>query len=65
LPKINKEKKKTQMNKIGNKNWYENINTKDYKQLLWMLTNYANKLDNYVEMNKFLEIYNFPRQNNE
>ena len=33
-------------------------NTKDHKRLL-----YANKMENLEEMDKFLEMYNFPKLN--
>ena len=64
---IKKQRKKNQINKIGNEN--AEITTdnteiqriiRDYYQQL-----YANKMDNLEEMDKFLEKYNFPKLNQE
>ena len=62
-----KQREKSQINKIRNKN--REITTdnteiqriiRDYYQQL-----YANKMDNLDELDKFLEKYNFPKQNQE
>ena len=64
---IKKKKEKNEINNIRNKNGEittDHIEThriiRDYYQQL-----YANKMDNLVEMDKFLEEYNFPKQNQE
>ena len=62
-----KKRERTQINKIRYEKGevttdtaeIQNILTDYYKQL------YANKMDNLEEMDKFLEIYNFPRLNKE
>ena len=48
--KMEKSQQTTQMQRI----------TRDYSQQL-----YANKMDNLEEMDKFLEMYNFPKLNQE
>ena len=60
---IKKQKEKNQINKIRNENGeITRDNTeiqriiRDYYQQL-----YANKMDNLEEMDKFLEVYNFPK----
>ena len=62
---IKKQREKNQINKIRNENG--EITTdhteiqriiRDYYQQL-----YANKMDNLEEMDKFLEMYNFPKLN--
>ena len=62
---IKKQRKKNQINKIRNENGeITTDNTeiprivRDYYQQL-----YANKMDKLVEMDKFLEKYNFPKLN--
>ena len=64
---IKKKREKNEINNIRNKNGEittGNIETqriiRDYYQQL-----YANKMDNLVEMEKFFENYNFPKQNQE
>jgi len=64
---IKKKREKNEINNIRNKNGEittGNIETqriiRDYYQQL-----YANKMDNLVEMEKFFEKYNFPKQNQE
>ena len=64
---IKKQWEKNQINKIRNENGeITTDNTeiqrviRDYRQQL-----YANKMDNLEEMDKFLEKYNFPEQNQE
>ena len=64
---IKKKREKNEINNIRNKNGEittGNIETQriisDYYQQL-----YANKMDNLVEMEKFFENYNFPKQNQE
>ena len=64
---INKQREKNQINKIRNENGEittDNTETqriiRDYYQQL-----YANKMDNLKEMDKFLEMYNFPKLNQE
>ena len=68
LPRlINKQREKNQINKIRNENGeITTDNTeihriiRDYYQQL-----YANKMDYFEEMDKFLEKYNFPKLNQE
>ena len=68
LPRLIKEKReRNQINKIRNEKGeiktaiteIQRIIREYYKQL------YTNKIDNLEEINKFLERYNFPRQNQE
>ena len=63
---IRKKREKKQINKIRNENGEITIDNteipriiRDYQQL------YANKMNNLEEMDKFLEKYNFPKQNQE
>ena len=62
---IKKQREKNQINKIRNENGEITTDnteiqriTKDYYQQL-----YANKMDNFEEIDKFLEKYNFPKLN--
>ena len=64
---IKKQREKSQINKIRNENGditTENTEIqmiiRDYYQQL-----YANKMDNFEEMDKLLEKYNFPKLNQE
>ena len=64
---IKKQREKNQINKIRNENGEirtENIEIqriiRDYYQQL-----YGNKMDNVEEMDKFLEMYNFSKLNQE
>ena len=64
---IKKQREKSQINKIRNENGEittENTEIqriiRDYYQQL-----YANKMDNFEEMDKFLEKYNFPKLSQE
>ena len=64
---IKKQREKSQINKIRNKNGKITTNNteiqrtiRDYYQQL-----YTNKMDNLEEMDKFLEKYNFPKLNQE
>ena len=64
---IKKQREKNQINTIRNENGKITTDnteiqkiTRDYCQQL-----YANKMDNLEEMDKFLEKYNFPKQNQE
>ena len=64
---IKKQREKDQINKIRNEN---GETTTDNTEIQRMITDYyqqlyANKLDNSEEMDKFLEKYNFPKQNQE
>ena len=68
LARLTKRKReKTQINRIGNENGEVTTDTAEiqtimrdyYKQL------YANKMDNLEEMDKFLEMHNLPRLNQE
>ena len=64
---IKKNREKTQINRIRNEKGEETTDTAEkhrimrhyYKQL------YTNKMDNLEEMDKFLEIHNLPRLNQE
>ena len=64
---IKKKREKTQINRIRNENGEVTTDTAEiqtivrdyYKQL------YANKMDNLEEMDKFLEMHNLPRLNQE
>ena len=64
---IKKKRERAQINKIRNEKGEVTTNTTEiqrfiqdyYKQL------YANKMDNLQEMDKFLEMYNLPRLNQE
>ena len=64
---IKKQKEKNQIKKIRNENGEITTDNyeiqriiRDYYQQL-----YANKMDNFEEMEKFLEKYNFPKLNQE
>ena len=63
---IKKQREKGQINKIGNENGEITTDKqiqriiRDYYQQL-----YANKMDNFEEMAKFLEKYNFPKLDQE
>ena len=64
---MRKKREKNQINKIRNENGEiitDNTeiqrSIRDYYQQL-----YANKMDNLKEMDKFLEMYNFPKLNQE
>ena len=62
---VKKKRNKTQIYKIRIEN--EEV-TIDYTEIQWTLRKYyeqlyANKLDNLVEMGKFLEIYNLSKLN--
>ena len=60
------EKKKTQVNKIRKEKEITTENT-EIQTLIrdYYRQQYANKVDNLKEMNKFLEKYNPPKQNQE
>ena len=56
-----------QINKIRNEKGEITIDTAKMKRIIrdYYRQIYANKMDNYEEMDKFLERYNFPRLNQE
>ena len=62
-----KKRDRTQVNKIRNKRGDVTIETTELQSIIrdYYEQLYANKLDSLEEMDKFLEIYNFPRLNHE
>ena len=64
---IKKKMEKNQINKIRNENGeITTDNTKIHRIIrYYSQQQYANKMDNLEEIEKFLEKYNFPKQNQE
>ena len=58
---------KNQINKIINENGEITTDNTDIQRIIrdYYQQLYANKMDNLVEMEKFFENYNFPKQNQE
>ena len=66
-PGSSRKKEKTQVNKIRNERGKLATDTKEIQRILrkYYEQLYANKLDNLEEMDKFLEMYNLPKINQE
>ena len=64
---IKKKRKKNQINKIRNENGEITTGNTEIQRIIrdYFQQLYANKMDNLVEMNKFLEKYNPPKLNQE
>ena len=64
---IKKKRERTQINKIRNEKEEITTDTAEIQRIIreYYKQLYANKMDNHEEMDKFLERYNFPRQNQE
>ena len=64
---IKKKRERTQINKIRNEKGEITTDTAEIQRIIreYYKQLYANKMDNHEEMDKFLERYNFPRQNQE
>ena len=64
---IKKKRERTQINKIRNEKGEITTDTAEIKRITrdYYKQQYANKMDNHEEMDKFLERYNFPRLNEE
>ena len=62
-----KKRERTQINKIRNEKGEITTDTAEIKRITrdYYKQQYANKMDNHEEMDKFLERYNFPRLNEE
>ena len=64
---IKKQMEKNQINKIRNENGEITTDNSEIQRLIrdYYQQLYANKMDNFKEMDKFLEKYNFPKLNQE
>ena len=64
---IKKKREKMQINKIRNEKGEITTDTAEIQRIIreYYKQLYANKMDSHVEMDKFLESYNFPRLNQE
>ena len=64
---IKKQREKNQINKIKNENGEITTNNTEMQRIIrnYYQQLYANKMDNFEEMDKFLEKYNFPKLNQE
>ena len=62
---IKQKRKRTQINKIRNKKGEVTTDITEIQRIIrdYYMQWYANKMENLVEMDKFLEKYNFPRLN--
>ena len=62
-----KKKEKTQINRIRNEKGEVTTDTEEIQRIMWDYNKqlYANKMDNLEEMDKFLEMHNLPRLNQE
>ena len=62
---IEKQREKNQINKIRNENGEITMDNTEMQRIIrgYYQQLYANKMDNLEEMDKFLEKYNFPKQN--
>ena len=60
---IKKKKGKNQINKIRNENGEITTDNAEIQRIIrdYYQQLYANKMDNFKEMNKLLEKYNFPK----
>ena len=68
LARLIKEKRvKNQINKIRNENGEITTDNTEIHRIIryYSQQQYANKMDNLEEIEKFLEKYNFPKQNQE
>ena len=65
LIKKKKKEKKNQINKIRNENGKITTDKTEIQRIIrdYYQQQYANKMDNLEEMDKFLEKYNFPKLN--
>ena len=64
---IKKQREKNQINKIRNENGEITTDNPEIQRIIgdYNQQQYANKMDNLEEMDKFLEKYNFPKWNQE
>ena len=64
---IKKQRQKNQVNKIRNENGEITTDNTEIQRIIrdYYQQLYANKMDNWEEMDKFLEKYNFPKLNKE
>ena len=64
---IKKKRERTQINKIRNENGEITMDTKEIQRIVrkYYEQLYANKLDSQEEIEKFLEMYNLPKLNQE
>ena len=64
---IKKQREKNQINKIRNENGEITTDNTEIQRIIRDYDHqlYANKMDNFEEMEKFLEKYNFPKRNQE
>ena len=61
---MKKQREKNQINKIRNENEEITTDNTEMQRIIrdYYQQPYANKMNNLVEMDKFLEKYNFPKQ---
>ena len=64
---IKKKRERMHINKIRNEKGEITTDTAEIQRIIkdYYKQLYANKMDNHEEMDKFLEMYNFPRLNQE
>ena len=64
---IKKKREKTQINRIRNEKGEVTTDTAEIQRIMRVYCKqlYANKMDNLEEMDKFLEMHNLPRLNQE
>ena len=64
---IKKKREKTEINRIRNEKGEVTTDTVEIQRIMrdYYKQLYANKMDNLEEMDKFLEMYNLPRLNQE